>query len=281
MPEKSRFSGKNLLEGKKGVVTGAGLGIGRQIAYTLAEQGCEVAVLDYKQELAKEAAGLINREFNCKKAFPVVGDVSSQSSLKKPFSEIERHFNGSIDIFVNNAGINHPARVEDLLDEKEAKAALRLINVNFLGTYWCAAFAYPLLLKGSDPIFIMMGSAASIGSEGQGIYSGTKAALRGLLGTLVKEWGATSEKQPVRVSLIEPDYIEETALRSQQYLEALAKSRRTTVDRIGNDAVAKAKVPLQREGKLIEIAEKVVMMALDTYSNGNVEILSGGKTVRV
>jgi len=264
----SKFKDANLLKGKRAVVTGAGSGFGKQIAYTLAEQGAKVIVLDYNKELAEETAKLINASF-------VVGDVSDQAQLKKAFAEIEKHFNQGIDIFVNNAGVNNPCRIEDLLSDKEVKKLDQMIDVNQKGTYFCAALSYPLLLKGKDPIFIMVGSSASIGSEGQGVYSGTKAALRGLLGTLVKEW------KDVRIGLLEPDYFEETGLRSQQYLQDLARARRTTIDKISNTEVAKSKIPLGREGKIIEIAEKIVMMILDTYATGNVEVLSGGKTVRL
>ena len=278
-PVASKFAGKGLLEGKRCVVTGGGLGIGRQIAYTLAEQGARVAVLDYSQELADEAVGIINGAFG-ERAFAVVADVSSTDALAPAFAEIAEQF-GGVDVFVNNAGINIPCRIEDLLLEGEADNAMRLVMVNEVGAYLCAAHAYPLLIKGADPAFIMLGSCASYGSEGQGVYSCTKAALRGLLGTLVKEWAGGDDRPAVRVSLIEPDYFEETGLRSERYVNALARSRRTTPDQVGNDTIARTKVPLRREGRLVEIAEKTVMMVLDTYANGNVEVLSGGKTVRL
>lgn len=280
-PQSSKFNKVNLLKGKRAVVTGAGSGIGEQIAYTLAEQGARVAVLDYKKDLAQNTTKLINEEFGEDKAFSVVADVGNRKQLKKLFKEIKDYYNGELDVFVNNAGINHPCRIEDLLFEKEEKKLDQMININQKGAYWCSAFSYPLLLKGKDPIFIMMGSCASIGSEGQGVYSGTKAALRGLLGTLVKEWKGTEKKQAVRVGLIEPDYFEKTALRNEQYLQDLARARRTTVDKVSNEEIAKKKIPLKREGKLVEIAEKVVMMILDTYAAGNVEVLSGGKTIRL
>ncbi len=277
----SKFCGKNLLEGKRTIVTGAGTGIGRQIAYTLAEQGARVAILDYQKDLAEKSARLINKEFDTNKAFPVLGDVSDISQLKIAFDKIEKHYNGALDVFVNNAGINSPCRIEDLLDEEEDKKLGQMIDVNQKGAYFSAAFSYPLLLKGQNPIFIMMGSCASVGSEGQGVYAGTKSALRGLLGTLVKEWAGTEKRRAVRIGLIEPDYFEETSLRNRQYLRDLARARRTTINNVANESVAKKKIPLRREGKLVEIAEKVVMMILDSYADGNIEVLSGGKTVRL
>ncbi|NIM70498.1 MAG: SDR family NAD(P)-dependent oxidoreductase, partial [Xanthomonadales bacterium] len=57
----------------------------------------------------------------------------------------------------------------------------RQVMVNQVGAFLCAAHAYPLLLRGREPAFIMMGSCASVGSEGQAVYSSTKASLRGLL----------------------------------------------------------------------------------------------------
>ncbi|NIM70497.1 MAG: sorbitol-6-phosphate 2-dehydrogenase, partial [Xanthomonadales bacterium] len=64
----------------------------------------------------------------------------------------------------------------------------------------------------------------------------------------------------VRVGLIEPDYFERTPLRSQTYLESLARARRTTTEQVSNEAVARQKIPLGREGRLVEIGEKVVTM---------------------
>ena len=83
MLEHSKFYGKNLLGGKRTVVTGAGSGIGRQIAYTLAEQGAQVVILDYIKDLARNTAKLINTECKENRAFSVVGDVSDQLQLRK------------------------------------------------------------------------------------------------------------------------------------------------------------------------------------------------------
>ena len=181
---------------------------------------------------------------------------------------------------MNNAGINFPCRIEDISGDEIPKLR-KMVEINQLAAYYCAAYAYPSLIKGSNPTFVIIGSCASQGSEGQGGYSGTKAALRGLMGTLVREWAASESRQAVRVNLIEPDYLEETALRSASYLNALAKSRKTTLDKVSNDAVASTKVPVRREGKLIEVAEAVLYLILGEYLNGNALILSGGKTVRI
>jgi NAD(P)-dependent dehydrogenase (short-subunit alcohol dehydrogenase family) len=270
-----------LLPGRKAVVTGAGSGIGLQTAYTLAEVGARVIVLDCVQDLAARSARIICEEFGEGRAMAVKADVSQPEDLGHAFSEIAEQYAGSLDIFVNNAGVNYPCRVEDVLQPGEIAKLDRMYEVNQRGAILCAANAYPLLLKGREPSFIIIGSCASQGSEGQAGYAATKAALRALMGTLAREWGATEGVQAVRVNLIEPDYFEATPLRSEAYSRALAKSRRTTVDKVANEEVVRTKVPLRREGRLVEIADKVVMLALSTYTHGHIDILSGGKTVRL
>ncbi|MFC1780684.1 SDR family NAD(P)-dependent oxidoreductase [Planctomycetota bacterium] len=281
-PEPTKFRGKALLKGKKCVVTGGALGIGRQICCSFAESEAEVIILDSNQAAAEETKLLLSKMIEKSKIHVVPGDVSSRTGLKNTFAEIASVFNGSIDIFVNNVGIIHPCRIEDIVSDKESQILDRIIDINLKGTYYCAAYAYPLLAGGVDPVFIMIGSCASVGSEGQGVYAGTKAAQRGLLGTLAKEWKADENHQAVRVGLIEPDYLEKTAITAEkQYWIDLAKARRTTVDKISDQAVARTKVPLRREAKLTEISEVVMLYALSTYLNGEVISVSGGKTIRL
>ncbi len=281
-PEASKFSGKALLKGKKCVVTGGALGIGRQICYTFAENEAEVIILDYNIKAAEEAKAIIKQTFKDSRIHVVQGDVSNRKTLKESFAKIASIFDGSIDIFVNNVGIIKPCRIEDIVSDKESQTFDKIIDVNFKGTYYCAAYTYPLLVNGVDPVLVMIGSCASVGSEGQGAYAGTKAAQRGLLGTLAKEWKATDNYQAVRVGLIEPDYLEKTAITAEkQYWLDLANARRTTVDKISDDTVARTKVPLKREARLTEISEVVMLYALSTYLNGEAISVSGGKTMRL
>jgi NAD(P)-dependent dehydrogenase (short-subunit alcohol dehydrogenase family) len=281
-PEPSKFKGKALLQGKKCVVTGGALGIGAQICYTFAENEAEVIILDYNREAAENTKSFINAAIENSKVHFVQADVSDRAGLKKSFDKVASIFDGSIDVFVNNVGIIQPCRIEDIISDEESKTFDRIIDVNIKGTYYCAAYAYPLLVKGVDPALILIGSCASVGSEGQGGYAGSKAAQRGLLGTLAKEWKATEDYQAVRVGLIEPDYLEKTAITvEKQYWLDLANARRTTVDKISDDTVARTKVPLKREARLTEISEVVMFYALSTYLNGEALSVSGGKTMRL
>jgi len=253
-PEPSKFKGKALLKGKKCVVTGGALGIGAQICYTFAENEAEVIILDFNREAAENTKSFITSAIENSKVHFVQADVSDRAGLKKSFDRIASIFDGSIDVFVNNVGIIQPCRIEDIISDEESKTFDRIIDVNIKGTYYCAAYAYPLLVKGVDPVFILIGSCASVGSEGQGGYAG----------------------------LIEPDYLEKTAItQEKQYWLDLANARRTTVDKISDETVARTKVPLKREARLTEISEVVMFYALSTYLNGEALSVSGGKTMRL
>ncbi len=67
----------------------------------------------------------------------------------------------------------------------------------------------------------------------------------------------------------------------KQYWVDLANARRTTVDKISDDVVARTKVPLKREAKLTEISEVVMFFALSTYLNGEAIPVSERKTMRL
>ncbi len=272
----------NALQGVRTVVTGSCEGIGLQTAYNLAELGAQVGILHYNPEKAISTAAQLNGFLDGDYAIPFTSDVSDFTQLKECFNDISDVFDGAIDVFINNAGRNYPCRIEDLLaEDNNIKQVEEMIRINQLGTIYCANLAYPLLLNGINPSFTIIGSCASQGSEGQGGYASTKAALRGLVGTLVKEWVKTDTKQAVRVNLIEGDYFEPTGIRSQEYISALAYSRRTSISNVSNDVVARTKVPVKREGRLVEIAEAAVYLTLAKYVNGNVLTISGGKTVRL
>ena len=97
------------LEGKKALVTGAGAGIGREIAVWLARAGAMVAVLDVRADKAEETVALIAAESHPSKllAFSVVGDARDDSRLVAMIREAADRL-GGLDIAVNNIGMMGP-----------------------------------------------------------------------------------------------------------------------------------------------------------------------------
>ena len=85
------------LHGRAGLVTGAGGGIGREIARRLAREGMEVAVLDRDGAAAQAAASEIG-------GFAVTVDVTSEDEVRRAVEAVLARF-GQIDVLVNNAGV--------------------------------------------------------------------------------------------------------------------------------------------------------------------------------
>ena len=95
----------DLLRGKVALVTGAGRGIGRAIATTLANEGARLALTGRNISRLEQVKGEIKRTQGQADAWQM--DVSQESSVKNVVGKIIDHW-GQIDILVNNAGIIHP-----------------------------------------------------------------------------------------------------------------------------------------------------------------------------
>lgn len=89
------------LTGRTALVTGAGRGIGREIARTLAAAGADVAIAELDPTTANEAAGIQGMG---RQAFSVECNVRESASVNRAVASVLEHM-GKIDILVNNAGI--------------------------------------------------------------------------------------------------------------------------------------------------------------------------------
>ena len=94
---------------KKVLITGAGSGIGKEIAILFAEQGAEVIILEMDEIKAQEVVDEIVENGN--RATYLMADVSKKESVEEAFQTIK-----SLDILVNNAGIAHIGKIEDHYD---------------------------------------------------------------------------------------------------------------------------------------------------------------------
>ena len=122
----------------------------------------------------------------------------------------------------------------------------------------------------------MASEAGLEGSEGQGAYSGTKAAVIGYTRSWAKELG----KYNVRVVGIAPGIMEETGLRTLAYEEALSYTRGKTVEELRKGYTNTSATPLGRSGKLSEVADLVCYYLSDrsSYITGITTNIAGGKS---
>jgi short-subunit dehydrogenase len=183
------------LEGKVAVVTGAGSGMGRQIAIQLAHKNVSVAAIDINPDSLKETISLIN-EFSGK-ASAYVANIADKDRVAKLPEEIIANY-GVIDILINNAGIIQPFVTVSALTLAQIE---RVFNVNLFGNVYMTKAFLPYLKNRPEAYLVNVSSmGAFVPVPGQVIYGASKAAIQLLTEGLMSELHDT----PVKVTIVFP-----------------------------------------------------------------------------
>ncbi len=247
------------LQGKVAIVTGAAQGIGRAIARRLAAEGARVAVADIQYEAAEKTAGEIRAEGASVLAVPL--DVTSLESAQHAADLVEREL-GPIDILVNNAGWD---KLEPFV-ESTPETWDKLITINFRGVLnCCKAIAPRMQARGGGKIVSISSDAARVGSTGEAVYAGCKAAIIAFSKTLARELA----RDHINVNVVCPGPTE-TAL-----LKTAMAGREGVLD-----AMARG-IPMRRLGQPDDLAGAVAFFASpdSDYATGQVLSVSGGLTM--
>jgi NAD(P)-dependent dehydrogenase (short-subunit alcohol dehydrogenase family) len=162
---------------KIALVTGAGSGIGRQVAIALCEAGYAVVLAGRREEPLKETAALAAESGS--RTLVVSTDVSEPSSVSALFHKTREEF-GRLDLLFNNAGVNAPAiPMEDLSVEQWKN----VVDINLTGVFLCAQQAIKLMKKQKPKggRIINNGSiSAHVPRPNSAAYTSTKHAVTGL-----------------------------------------------------------------------------------------------------
>ena len=193
------------LEGKVAIVTGAGRGIGQQIAKKLAEQGAKVAVVDLKAEWCEETVGLVKAAGS--EAIGLGCNVAESADVDATVKAVIAKF-GTVDIMVNNAGITKDGLLMRMSDDDWDA----VLNVNLKGTFlFTRAVARPMMKnKAADGTqaggsIINIASVVGImGNAGQANYTASKGGVIALTKTTAKELGSRN----VRCNAVAPGFIQ-------------------------------------------------------------------------
>ena len=171
------------LKGKVAVVTGAGGGIGREIALALAAEGVSIVVNDIGVSLtgeggsespAQETSGLITQKGG--KAVISNESVSSWNGAQLIIKKALDTF-GKIDIVVNNAGILR----DTIFHKMDPSDWENVINVHLNGSFYVSRAAAPFFREQNSGSFVHMTSTSGlIGNFGQANYSAAKLGIAGL-----------------------------------------------------------------------------------------------------
>lgn len=171
------------LKEKVAIVTGAGRGIGRVIAQTLASEGAYVAILDFRPELVDEVAA----EWREKgwRGMHIQCDIRDKAAVNAAVSAIETEF-GRVDVLVNNAGVASGGQVDGLAEEIWDDN----FDINMKGTFLMAQAVAPIMKRQRWGRIISASSYAAITpSIGGSAYAASKAAVVSFTRVLASELG--------------------------------------------------------------------------------------------
>lgn len=245
-----------MLAGKVALVTGAGSGIGRAIAWAMAQAGADVVInyLGFAAEakaLAEEIRGLGRR------AEAIQADVSRLDEVRRMMAETRDRF-GRLDILVNNAGVE---RFKPLLECTEADWDA-VLNVDLKGAFLClqAAAAW-MRSQGGGVILNISSIHEDRPFPGYAPYCAAKGGLRMLMRDAAVELAPFG----IRVNNIAPGAI------------ATPINQATLADPAKVEALQEL-IPLGRVGRPEEVAAVAVFLASDqaSYVTGATYVVDGG-----
>ena len=244
------------LNGRVGLVTGGGGGIGREIARRLASDGMTVAVLDRDGDAAQTAAAEVG-------GLALSADVTLPDEVAGAVEATLAHF-GRIDLLVNNAGIawTGPA-LEMPLDVLQA-----MLRVNVEGVFIASQAVLPhMVARRSGSVVNLASWAGKTGAAYFAGYSATKFAVIGLTQALAREMAPHG----VRVNAICPGIVVDTAMRSALEAQQRQWGLPQTAER-------EKLIPMGRVSVPDDVARVAAFLASDeaAYITGESINLSGG-----
>ncbi len=244
------------LKDKVAIVTGAGRGIGEEIALRFAEEGAKVVVNDIDEASGTRTVEAIRSKG--RQAVLVIGSVTVRELAQKIIDTAVKEF-GTVDILVNNAGILRDASLHKMTDEQWDQ----VIEVNLKGVFLCSQCAARVMREKGYGKIINLSSVMWRGNPGQLNYSAAKAGIIGMTKTAAKELAPKG----ITVNAIAPGLILTDMLKSMSP---------TLFDRL--EKSLPSVVPLGRFGSPRDVANLALFLASEesSYITGQVIYCDGG-----
>jgi NAD(P)-dependent dehydrogenase (short-subunit alcohol dehydrogenase family) len=243
------------LAGKSALVTGAGRGLGRAIADCLAAQGVTV----YGTSRDDRTARAIADRYDTMPLVLELGDSGSVHDTVRTLVEREH----SVDLLVNNAGINIPKPAIDVTEEDWDL----VFNTNLRGTFFLSTgLARRWMLDNKPAAIVNVASQAGIVAiEERAAYGASKAGMIQLTRILALEWAASG----IRVNAVAPTFVRTELTES-------------TLSRPAWASELLSRIPLGRFGEPSDVAGSVAFLLSDAAGlvTGHTLVVDGGYTIR-
>jgi NAD(P)-dependent dehydrogenase (short-subunit alcohol dehydrogenase family) len=245
--------------GRKAMVTGAALGIGRACATALAIGGADVAIVDHDEKAGRRTAEAIRSEHGVDTVF-IRCDVSDHDQVRAAVAETVGAF-GRLDIGVNSAGV-----VSDTHGiEQDPASWEKTLGIDLSGVWFCAQ-AQALQMRRQEPgggKIVNIASAAARNASSDGAYCASKAGVVQLTRSMAMQLGAVN----INVNSISPGVVMTRALTRAIAAPGMADLRRIT--------------PLGHIGRPRDLWGAVLFLtsAASDFVTGHDLVIDGGRTL--
>jgi len=246
------------LQSKVALITGAGMGMGREAALLFAEEGARVVICDINRAAAEETVSLVRRAGG--DAVAAIGDVAVEDDVRRMTEEGVRRF-GALHILYNNAGVLWKDRDRSVLETDGAQWD-RVMAINLKSVFWVTKHGVPHVRAAGGGSIILVGSVSALAgfTRAQDAYTAAKGALISLNKSLAIQFAGDN----IRCNIIHPGIVE-TPLQAPYLTDELR-------------AEFKTGIPLGRIGRPREIAYAALFLASDesSFMTGAEMIVDGG-----
>ncbi|RHW34996.1 3-hydroxybutyrate dehydrogenase [Lysinibacillus yapensis] len=258
-----------MVKDKVVIITGSASGIGLEIGEHFAKEGAKVVLSDINEE---KLQGSVNNLKN--KGYNVIGtkaDVTSETDLQNLVHTAKEQF-GSVDIVINNAGLQHVSPIEEFPTQKFELMIKIMLTAPFILT----KTVFPIMKEqGWGRIINIASINGVIGFAGKAAYNSAKHGVIGLTKVAALE-GAL---HGITVNALCPGYVDTPLVRGQ--IADLAKTRNIPEERALEDVIL-AQVPQKKLLNVSEIADYALYLSSDKAKSvtGQAVIIDGGYTAQ-